>query len=1393
MPKIKNIFLRSVMDKESDKAFIKQGLTRHVENLRFGTNEGHDGVGVNIKGTLEVGDETDANTDLKCVGAEYNESDNMIYYMLASTNGVISKVIEYNVLTEVTVRILEDNQSILNLKKDGFITGINEVDGLLIWSEWENNPRRINIERAKGYGLNGFTEEDIQLVIIPPYNKLKITPILADPLLDEENNIKEKFTYFSYRWRYLDGEWSIPAPFTNPAFLPLDFEYDYSAQSNKSMINSYNKVELEFEIGSERVTDIQLIFRESESNSEWIIEEFNKEKLGWTDGLPRTFVFDNNKTYKALSDNSIRNIANNVPLTNKAQTVIDGRLLLGNYKQFRDIKDDLGEDIEIDFSINLVSTPNFTIGDVDGIDDILLVVATHEINTNILTITAEELLGYFFVAGEPVTITTQNSGSYTVVSSVDNSLVLSKDTIPDPSFSGEELNARILVLSHELSPSLLPTPTAKSNRDYEIGVTYLDAPCRSTTILTSKTNTIFITNRKSANINVFDVILKHKPPAWAKYFRFHIKQNRKGYNQLIPSFFYEEGLFRWIKLEGADIDKIKEGDYLIVKSDTRGLKSRLTKVKVLEIKQQEKNFLQPLSAIDSIKEIAGIYYKILPEGFHIDLGDYDKYLLRLHSRSDIVAVPITAFSDYIAPAHFYGDTLNDLTSGGVYSGAENTRSRYSISITSDVVGDNRFDWEDGVNSGSNVVITAGVAQLLSNSVSITFVNNTGHSLSDEWYFTARAKIGSDGSKGAGFFRTTEQDTLVLDLESERIFIGDVIRIKYDEYNEADHFFEILHTSNGEYDNIEEWFHFENIYTKIEEQTDIPLNDIHFVRGNLILWGGGATVLLENFTYGAMTMVIESQGTQNNNYDHSVKVNSETEILTQNGTNNIIFETEPKEAPNDVFFEIGKTYKIENGYHISDSPNIPTDIDQASGIDLKVRLDWFNAFCYGNAVESYKIKDEFNRVGLDVGVRVLTNTKEDYVEIIRGEGIAWSDIYDTKKSFNGLSDFNLSLINFVKLDREEGAIQKLINKNGDLLIYQEDAIGIMPYNKNVIYDVQGGSAVGISTNILERNSYRAFADGRYGTRHPESIVAVGNRFYSVDDIRGVILRLSTDGVTPITQNLFESYFAQLMIDNRGTSMVGGYDPKSGEYLLNLNSIADTRSTQDDNTLAFKERSKGFPHFLTFKPDFMLYADNELYSWKNGKMYKHNVNPIRNNFYGVQYNSNIVFYANQEPSTSKTWKAISIEGSEAWLANIKTELTSRQIKEDSFTKIEDYWHSEIMGNTNVSNSNANSTFGLGSFKIIAGEISTSIKYPSLSVGDFISSVSLLFAPVQVTDITETKIILSDNSLNTAISFLIYSKNQNVDGSSIRGDVLEVDLTNSSTEKVELRAVNFEVDES
>src|SRR5690606_24636561 len=111
--------------------------------------------------------------------------------------------------------------------------------------------------------------------------------------------------------------------------------------------------------------------------------------------------------------------------------------------------------------------------------------------------------------------------------------------------------------------SLLETfSSLKTNRDLEVGFVYQDLWTRKSTVLASVNNTLYVPQKFSINQNRILVDINHPPPYWADTYKLVVKTNPLQYYTIFVNLFYRDGLYRWIKLEGSNRDKVKEGDVL---------------------------------------------------------------------------------------------------------------------------------------------------------------------------------------------------------------------------------------------------------------------------------------------------------------------------------------------------------------------------------------------------------------------------------------------------------------------------------------------------------------------------------------------------------------------------------------------------------------------------------------------------------------------------------------------------------------------------------------------------------------------------------------------------------------------------------------------------------------
>ena len=157
------------------------------------------------------------------------------------------------------------------------------------------------------------------------------------------------------------------------------------------------------------------------------------------------------------------------------------------------------------------------------------------------------------------------------------------------------------------------------------------------------------------------------------------------------------------------------------------------------------------------------------------------------------------------------------------------------------------------------------------------------------------------------------------------------------------------------------------------------------------------------------------------------------------------------------------------------------------------------------------------------------------------------------------------------------------------------------NKNLLFNADGNANV--SNNKLVLGTAVPFL-GDFGiSKNPESFADYGYRAYFSDKSRGVALRLSQDGITVISDYGMSNYFKTTFA--KADTVLGSYDEDKDVYNITL----------DGSTISFTEKVNGWTSFKSFLPESGLSLNGVYFTFKNGDIWKHNVNDIRNNFYNV----------------------------------------------------------------------------------------------------------------------------------------------------------------------------------
>jgi len=247
----------------------------------------------------------------------------------------------------------------------------------------------------------------------------------------------------------------------------------------------------------------------------------------------------------------------------------------------------------------------------------------------------------------------------------------------------------------------------------------------------------------------------------------------------------------------------------------------------------------------------------------------------------------------------------------------------------------------------------------------------------------------------------------------------------------------------------------------------------------------------------------------------------------------------------------------------------------------------------------------------------------------------------------------------ELEPNYGGIQKLYTLDTNLLALTEDKVFKILADKDALFNADEGVNVTATNLVLgQAMSYQ----GDFGiSTHPESFAFFNNTAYFTDAKRGVVLQLSPANgqIFPISSIGMSNFFRdRLGALNAGAKLIGAHNGYKKQYLISIQGYNQNAASigsetipneTSEITLAYSPRAKGWTSRFSFIPEFGITSNSKFYTFKNGKVYLHNSDTAaRNNFYGVQYNSEVQVIFNDNPTFVSDWLSINYEGSEGWEA-------------------------------------------------------------------------------------------------------------------------------------------------
>jgi len=247
-------------------------------------------------------------------------------------------------------------------------------------------------------------------------------------------------------------------------------------------------------------------------------------------------------------------------------------------------------------------------------------------------------------------------------------------------------------------------------------------------------------------------------------------------------------------------------------------------------------------------------------------------------------------------------------------------------------------------------------------------------------------------------------------------------------------------------------------------------------------------------------------------------------------------------------------------------------------------------------------------------------------------------------------------------------------------------------------------------------------------------------------------------------------------------------------------------------AYSIKNRVWTTEYSYVPEDIVSVHNTMFSFKNGKIYKHVETANRNTFYGAATAESVVeVVSRKSPSAIKTFESLSLEGNAAWDAVISTTNQSATIDDTSFKEKEGMYYTYVHGSTTsrngitdiVSTTSTNEFFGLGVVDSVSNDTIT-FKNNIASMSFPLGATSYLYkingSQLDALSLTASSISgVKDLTCNATVSNVVQNDvivlvaDSAVEGDQIRDYYAKIRLTKTDTNPVELFAINAVVADS
>lgn len=1208
---IESVPFTGIMDLDSPESVIPMAHHQEARNVEFRGTQPYLRI-QNIPGTTEIPNPLLPNVGVnKTIGKFYDPLNKRIIIFNYNSEDS-SGIYVYNTILSTFQRLVEiginnsgdplgfDASVISNID---IIYGDSEQGDILYWIDTQGRPSKINVKTALAgdYGLIGRSFLDVakEPADIPPFVAYEVDGAIT------VNNLRKRLFKFKVRWVFDDNDKSVTS---SQSEVPLPYApFDTSVDSNPT-INS--RIAIVYQTGPSNVKKIELLAAVGIGNSFsdfFLVASLDKENNNIPSDDVATFLFYNDKAYNYIDVQESIQIFDYVPIEAIGQAILNGNTLAyGNctegYPNLMDFANGLGQTSNIIpstapwyfgkfytvFSAFQLGETAFESGVIHIVIRGIILSAAFSLDTYYVNFTDGSDIHYTLIVGDNAAAVISGlradalSKGFTVISVGNNDLYI--------------LKANIILAGTKLDSNYIYNSLVNGSQfaydwwsRHGYGIVYFDEKGRTNGVVYADDFSVGSlpyseTLDTSGDIPKFSAFIYHRPPTWASY-------------------------YQWVRTK--DLTKSK----LVQWISDRTLKDTNT-----GLGQDSFAYISIESLNTFIQKNPGT-----PLGYAFSPNDRIRFI-KLYN-GDATTAQLYAQKDFEIIASTINPTVNGINYTGQFV-------KIKLPATNGA-----FDFGTGFNT--YFIELYSPAQSVANGLDVYFE------------FGERYTIGNAGS-GLAIHQGQLQNQTI-DLVTPATF----------QWTKGDFYERIRTIQTGQ----------EIIYAI----TPGFGPDADAGRITLGLTPTSVSYSDPNISVGTSpynNLVGFNIATDNARW--ILKIGTGTFTFRIKGTIIIIFrDTGPDSYPYEFFLQKNNStkYQLVAPFDAHNPGTYTFQIDTTFTMSSSEKI-----FIFGWAVYGNDNTRSFTETNLTVTREAAfsqrcidPNFSDYYASAVNSNGRAfvfdensnqitfpamyrWGLAYQEDTNINQSNRFYPQ--NFDTLERSWGGIKKMGSWDRILTFFQERKCGQTGVYAKFIKDQSGTNQLVTTSDIITQNNVQYY-DGNFGVfNQPDSVVQSRYVYYFIDPILAKILRLSKDGITDLTElyktqtwagnnliNYLKDYTYQFGGNARVTGVFNVRSDNVGEYILISQRGTSGTDTIGGESLAFDETKNSFTSFYDFSPECIVCAENVLYSFRNGKIYKH-TSSVTNNFYGIQYESTVDKVYNQNISQKKTWISINQVASDIW---------------------------------------------------------------------------------------------------------------------------------------------------